>query len=105
MNLNYISFYAGVDNSGNDPGQYLFSGKHSWLYYLFGAIFLGLALISLWYTWKVRHSKEEYQGIAESFNWFKKFWYLNRYPIMIIITIVLVVISISFFMLNSQLIN
>lgn len=105
MNLSFISFFAGVDNSTNDPGQYVFGGKNSWLYYLFGAIFLVLALVSLWYTWKVRHSKQEYANIAQSYGWFKKFWYLNRYPIMIMVTVVLVVIAISFFMLNSKLIS
>ncbi|MDE6429510.1 MAG: hypothetical protein K2K18_03310 [Malacoplasma sp.] len=101
-----LSFYGGSEYNGtNDAGQYNFYGHKSWVYYLFGAIFLVLTLLSLWYTWKVRHSKKEYENIAISFNWWKKFWYEHRFAIMILVTVALFMISIAFFTLNLVIIE
>lgn len=97
MDFKIISFLQ----STSDPGNYPYYGEKSWVYYLLGAIFVVFTLISLWYTWKVRNSKQEYENISVSYNWFKRFWYCNRFMIMIMITIVLGFIAISFFLVNS----
>lgn len=101
-----FSLHGGSELNGtNDPGQYVFYGNKSWVYYLFGAIFLVLTLLSFWYTWKIRHSKKEYESIAVTFGWFKKFWYQHRFAIMILVTVTLFIISIAFFTLNSVIIE
>ena len=101
-----INFFEKIDirflaDATQDPGQMTIHGEKHWIYYLFGAIFLVLTLLSLWYTWRIRNSKKEYETIAVSFSLFKKFWYEHRFAIMILVTVILLIISISFFTLNS----
>ncbi|MDE5553222.1 MAG: hypothetical protein K2I67_01600 [Malacoplasma sp.] len=86
-----------------DPGNYPYSGSPSWIYYLFGAIFVVLAILSAWYTWKVRHSKEEYSHLMDTFGEFKRFWITHRFTIMILITVILIACSIVFFTMNDTL--
>ncbi|RXY97025.1 hypothetical protein D8X55_01925 [Malacoplasma penetrans] len=102
MNLKIFSF---LQATTSDPGNFPYYGEQSWVYYLLGGIFTAFTLLSLWYTWRVRNSKAEYESISVSFNWFKRFWYVNRFSIMIMITIVLGVIAVSFFLVNSVIVS
>lgn len=88
-----------------DPGNYPYVGAPSWVYYLCGAIFVVLALLSAWYTWRVRDSKREYEHLLDTYGQFKRFWLTYRFPFMILVTIILVICAITFFTLNDVLAN
>lgn len=87
--------------SVNNPGSLDFSGEKSWVYYLVGSIFLVLTLINLFYCWKYKNTRQEYENIINSFGTFKKFWYQNRFLFFVLTSIISLISSIIFFMMNS----
>lgn len=102
--MNYFIFNDTYDpNQNNDPGDYTYSGAPSWVYYLCGAIFVVLALLCAWYTWRVRHSREQYDHLMDTFGQFKRFWYTYRFVIMMLVTIVLIICAVVFFTMNNTL--
>lgn len=98
-----MNFFVFNNNPYQEPGNYSYGGSPSWVYYLCGGIFIVLAILSAWYTWKVRHSKQEYEHLMDTFNQFKRFWMSNRFTIMLLVTIVLVVCAVVFFTMNDTL--
>lgn len=100
--MNYLfMFFKAVNN--NDPinNSTGYFGPQSWVYYLIGGIFLALAITAGVFCFIYRNSKKEYEGIADSFHWLKKFWYLNRFTFLFMITLILLICSIIFFLMNS----
>lgn len=100
--MNHLFFILQAINNDdpiNNSSGYL--GPQSWVYYLIGAVFLVLAIISGILCYLYRNTKREYENIAESFNWFKKFWFLNRFTFMFMITLILFICSMIFFLMNS----
>lgn len=96
----FISMY-----SISSPGEIEFDGPISWLYYLFGAIFLILTLICCYFAYKFKDSKKEYESIAHIYGQFKKFWYLNRFLLFFSLTVICLICSILFFSMNTILIS
>lgn len=103
--MNFFIFNNGYydPNQNNDPGQYTYSGGQSWVYYLFGGIFVVLAIVCAWLTWKYRHSKQQYEHLFDTFGQFKRFWYANRFIIMMLLTIVMIICAVVFFTMNDTL--
>lgn len=94
--MNFIFELMSLDN----PGSLDFSGPQSWIYYLFGAIFIVLTLISAFFTYRYKDSKKEYESIAHIYGPFKKFWYLNRFAFFIMLSIICAICAIVFFLIN-----
>ncbi|EGZ30823.1 hypothetical protein [Malacoplasma iowae] len=103
--MNYC--YLFLNQINNDPinNSTGYLGPQSWVYYLIGAIFLVLAIVSGFFCYKYRNSKREFENIADSYHWFKKFWLLNRFTFLFMITLILLICSVIFFLMNSVFLN
>lgn len=96
MDVFLVNFYTSTN-----PGELEFSGNQSWVYYLCGAIFLILGLVSAFFSFKYRNSKKEYENIATTYSWFRRFWLLNRFLFFLLISIICVLSGIIFLLMNS----
>lgn len=92
-------------NSSSASGQINYTGAQSWVYYLLGAIFLVLFLISMFYVYKWRHSHAEHENALHAYGQFKAFWLKNRFAIMILLSIVLFLCGIFFMLMNNVLLT
>ena len=73
------------------------------LYYIGAAIFLVLFFVSLifvWWTHKNRNYEPVY-NLESKFAWLKKFWYKNRFTFSVFLSVILLLTSISFFLVAS----
>ncbi|MCF0217611.1 MAG: hypothetical protein HUJ42_01005 [Malacoplasma sp.] len=99
----FFSFVLQAANGGDtSAGDYQPGNVTSWLYYLFGAIFVVLAIVCLVFAWLYRNTRKEYENLAFSFGQFKRFWYKYRFALMILFAVACIAIAIAFFTTNAQ---
>lgn len=73
-----------------------------WAYYVSGAIFVILFLLSIWFIyWSLKNKTNYYINPSERLSWLKEFWYKNRPLFSIIISIIFLLSSIMFFLAAS----
>lgn len=98
--LNYMEMF-----STSNPGQIEFSGQQNWVYYLFGAIFLIACFVCIFFAFKFKDSKKEYEHIAHMYGQTKKFWLLNRFFLMIMLSVITFICAIIFFLFNGYILQ
>lgn len=99
-----LNFLKGFYTATN-PGEIDISGPTSWLYYLFGAVFLLLTIVCVFFMFKYRNSKKEFEPIAQTFSTIKRFWLLNRFLFFVLLSIILGICAIIFFSMNSMILG
>lgn len=85
-------------------GNVNYTGEPHWAYWLMGGIllFVSIFFAYLIYRWRDRNSHEH---LSHTYGEFKKFWYKNRFAIMILLTVVVFACSIFFFLMNGVIIK
>lgn len=99
--MNYIFELFSTDN----PGSLEFSGSQSWIYYLFGALFVVFTLVCAFFAYKYRDSKKEYEPIAHMFSSIKRFWFLNRFAFFLMTGLICAICAVVFFVMNPVLLQ
>lgn len=72
-----------------------------WIYYLFGGIFLIVSIIPIIFAVKWKNSRSEFENYNYEYNEFKKFWELNKFAFMVMLSVILIICGVVFLVLNN----
>lgn len=91
-------------NSAIDEiGKY--SGQQHWAYYLIGTIFFLLSIVTIFFSIKWRHSRSEFENYNYTSNEFIKFWHMNKFGFMVMLSLVFIICGIIFIIMNPLLLK
>lgn len=92
-----------LNSSIDEIGKY--AGQQHWVYYLIGAIFFVLSIVTIFFSFKWRHSKSKYENYNYPINEFVKFWHMNKFAFMVMLSLILIICGIVFMLMNPLLLK
>lgn len=92
-----------LNNATDDIGKYF--GQQHWVYYLIGAIFFLLSIVTIFFAIRWRHSRSEYENYNYPLNEFSKFWHMNKFAFMVMLSLILIISGIIFIIMNPLLLK